>query len=546
MAVSIVDEMWRLPETRLNSSEAATVIAAISEYLVARSAERVVPFAARDLSISADGDVLIQPRAAAPPEPAVEVVSRLLRELVELVDDPTPALTANTATASSYPQAAAPSLTDLARGLEQAFDLGDSRAVLRPIAERMDPSVPTDNVVVVFVPDDIDLSDFPLEASSGAVKGGATRRARATRRVAATLVCAAIGLIAIGLAERTGTDTTDPVQRTLPHRTQRTREASNVVSESAIPPPASNVAPPKTATTIEPAAPTAPQAMDSAARDQLLASEHRSVPLDTPGITDPVFSPSFDSTGSGMFFHVGRSPEAHLVEGRLDSHEQLVEVRAFANDGSRNYHVRLSPDGNYVAFDSDRDGERGVYIARRDGSSSRKVSGSGFAAVPTWSPDGTRLLFVRGELSRPRVWNLWLFDVTSGELERLTSYARGQLWGGSWFPDGTRVCYSHEESLYLIDLESRARQRFDAPVRGRMVRTPAVSPEGRRIVFQVHGDGVWMLELNTGSMRRILDDPTAEEFTWDSRGARVAYHSRRDGQWRIWITAPPPSLDPTR
>ena len=173
-----------------------------------------MPFTARDLSISADGDVLIQPRTAVPPEPLVEVVSRLLRELVELVDDPTPALTAYTATASSYGPASAASLIDLARGLERAFGVSDSREVLRPIAERMDPSVLPDNLVVVFVPDDIDVTDFPLEASSAAGKGAAPKRARATRRVATTMVCAAIGLVAIGLAERTRKDTTDPAQRT--------------------------------------------------------------------------------------------------------------------------------------------------------------------------------------------------------------------------------------------------------------------------------------------------------------------------------------------
>jgi hypothetical protein len=545
--------MWRLIDTRLNSSEAATIIAAISEHLVARSVERVVPFTARDLSISPDGDVLIEPRGASSPQPVVEVVNRLFVELVELVDDPDPTLTACTRTASQYGPPRVAGLTELASWLEMKFGVRDSRAVLRPIAERVDAFVAPNDVVIVELPGDIDWTDFqkeapdfPLEASGAALKEATPTRARAIRRVATTMSCAAIGLIAVGLVERTRWEKTEPAPRARPERVERTGEASTVAAEPASPAlPDAGVAPSEKASTTQLAAPTAPQATKAAARDQQIAPARRSLPVETPGITAPVFSPSFDATGSAMFFHVGRSPRAHLVEGRLDRQEQLVEVRAFADDGSRNYHARLSPDGNDVAFDSDRDGERGVYIARRDGSSPRRVSGSGFAAAPTWSPDGTRLAFVRAEVSRPRVWNLWLLEVASGELERVTSYARGQLWSASWFPDGTRVCYSHEESLYVIDLKTHARQRFDAPVRGRMLRTPAVSPEGRRIVFQVHGNGVWMLELDTGSMRRILDDPTAEEFTWDSRGARVAYHSRRDGRWRIWITAPPLPSDPT-
>jgi hypothetical protein len=533
--------MWRLIDTRLNSSEAATIIAAISAHLVAKSIERVSPFAARDLSISPDGDVLIEPRAAASPEPVVEVVVRLLRELVELVDDPHPGLTGYARTAGQSDRSPAAELTRLAAWMEQAFDVRDSRAVLRPLAERMGPSVAHDPVLVA-VPADIDWTLFPLEASAPAATTPARAGGRRVRpRTLITVGLMAVGLIVVGLMEGARRHTPAPTPTAVPTAAERARDTSPV---SAEPRPAPGD-PSRRAPPMDVRPPTTPHATSEAPRDQRITSGPHTVPLNTPGIAAPVFSPSFDSTGSVIFFHVGRSPEAHLAEGRLDNQEQLVEVRALTDDGSRNYHARLSPDGRHVAFDSDRDGERGVYVARRDGSSPRRVSGSGFAAAPTWSPDGGRLAFVRGEPSQRNVWNLWLLHLVSGELERVTSYGHGQLWSASWFPEGTRVCYSHESSLYVVDLESGTRQRFESPVRGRMVRTPAVSPEGRRIVFQVHGDGVWMLHLDTAEMRRILDDATAEEFTWDSRGARVAYHSRRDGQWRIWITAPPLPSDPT-
>src|ERR1700752_127642 len=115
--------MWRLSNTRINSTEAATLIAAICEHLVANSVEWVAPFAARDLSISPDGDVLIQPRPSLPPQPAVEVVVRLLHELVELVDHPVPALTAFAGTASQDPVPPVADLAELAGWMEQAFGL---------------------------------------------------------------------------------------------------------------------------------------------------------------------------------------------------------------------------------------------------------------------------------------------------------------------------------------------------------------------------------------------------------------------------------------
>ena len=113
-----------------------------------------------------------------------------------------------------------------------------------------------------------------------------------------------------------------------------------------------------------------------------------------------------------------------MVSASFDDTGALIEVRALSTDSARNYHVRLSPDGQQVAFDSDRDGERAVYVGGSDGTDVRKVSGDGFAAVPTWSPDGGRLAFVRAELGRARVWNLWLLHLASGEMRRLTFLSR--------------------------------------------------------------------------------------------------------------------------
>jgi TolB protein len=192
-----------------------------------------------------------------------------------------------------------------------------------------------------------------------------------------------------------------------------------------------------------------------------------------------------------------------------------------------------------VAFDSDRDGVRGVYVADADGRGVRRVSGPGYAAVPTWSPDGRQLAFLRGEPDRPAVWNLWLLDRASGRQARLTTFRRGQVWGGAWFPDGRRLAYSHEDRLILHDLGTGRARTIASPLRGRLVRTPAVSPDGRWVIFQVYRDGVWLFDVERGGMQRVLDDASAEEFAWSPDGRRVAYHSRRSGGWNLWTMAVP-------
>jgi Tol biopolymer transport system component len=217
-----------------------------------------------------------------------------------------------------------------------------------------------------------------------------------------------------------------------------------------------------------------------------------------------------------------------------DAAGAVVRVTPLVDDEARNFHARPSPDGTMIAFDSDRDGPRGVYVADAYGSRARRVSGDGYAAVPSWSPDGRRLLFVRAEPTRPRVWNLWEVVLGSGELHRVTAHAYGQPWTGSWFPDGRRLAYSHEDRIIVLDLARGTRRVYNSPRPGRLLRTPAVSPDGRQIVFQVFGEGTWLLDLSAGSMRKVLDDPSAEEYAWSPDGRRVAYHSRQSGQWGVW------------
>ena len=250
------------------------------------------------------------------------------------------------------------------------------------------------------------------------------------------------------------------------------------------------------------------------------------------------YSPAFASVGSAMFYHAQADGRSAVMRADTDSRGAVLRITRIVDDSSSNFHARPSPDGRRIAFDSDREGERAVYIADANGEDVRRVTRGGFAAVPSWSPDGESLAYVRAESGKPRVWNLWVTELATGAERRLTNHSYGQPWGGSWFPDGRRIAYSHEDRLIVLDLESGRERVYESPRKGRLLRTPAVSPDGRRVIFQVRRDGAWLLELKDGSMRKVLSDPTAEEYTWSPDGTRVAYHSRQSGSWGVWVMAP--------
>jgi cytoskeletal protein RodZ len=246
-------------------------------------------------------------------------------------------------------------------------------------------------------------------------------------------------------------------------------------------------------------------------------------------VADP---PSFASVGSAMF-HEPSANARPRAEGSDSA--ALLKITSVIDDGAHNFHARPSPDGRRIAFDSDRDGARGVYLADKNGAHVRRVSGDGFAAIPSWSPDGNTLAYVRAEPAQPHVWNMWTVTLSDGQHKRVTSYESGQVWGASWFPDGQRVAFTHDGHAVVMNLRTDAVRTYPSPRKAPLAGVPAVSPDGTRVLFQITGDGTWLLDLRSGAMKKILSDPSAETYTWSPDGRRVAYHSRATDTWGVWI-----------
>ncbi|MEO8521431.1 MAG: helix-turn-helix domain-containing protein [Acidobacteriota bacterium] len=428
----------------------------------------------------------------------------------------------------------------------------DDRIVVRTVwpmleeAARARPVLAPDVPEVALVPF-VDALPRPLPAVSSTSIPDPPARPAGRRRYLAALAIPA--LLAIGIVPALWERSMRAHQRDATHQTAPAPDTSSAAAPAAA---TRGVVPPQERPRPQPPAPAAASAGAAAAMANPasrpenrgrtdVASAAGPAPAASPvrGLSaGPAYSPSFASVGTAMFYQAESGDRSALMRADTDSRGAILRITSIVDDRAHNFHARPSPDGDRIAFDSDRDGERGVYVADADGTNVRRISGDGFAAIPSWSPDGKTIAFVRGEDGHPKVWNLWTTDIESGQTRRLTSYRVGAPWGGSWFPDGRRLAYSHETELVVLDLESGKRRVFRSPVAGRLVRTPAVSPDGRRVMFQVSRDGAWLLDLPEGSMRKVLSDPSAEEYTWAPDGRRVAYHSRGTGTWGVWVMAP--------
>ncbi len=114
----------------------------------------------------------------------------------------------------------------------------------------------------------------------------------------------------------------------------------------------------------------------------------------------------------------------------------------------------FSPDGNWIAFSSKRNGNWDIYVIPADGGSARQLTWHSGGDVPTgWSPDGKYLLF-SGKRDTVN-YSLFALDVNTGVTRVLTEdYAT--INSPNYSPDGKQVAYGR----YGFPVDTSALRRF--------------------------------------------------------------------------------------
>ncbi len=102
-----------------------------------------------------------------------------------------------------------------------------------------------------------------------------------------------------------------------------------------------------------------------------------------------------------------------------------------------------------VAFISDRDGTRSIYVTNLKGGPVKRVT-EGPAAFgdlrPRWSPRGNDLVFMRNELGSLASIDIWTVHQDGSDLRRLTTTDRVEEFP-QWSPDGTRILFAVLEAV---------------------------------------------------------------------------------------------------
>jgi dipeptidyl aminopeptidase/acylaminoacyl peptidase len=142
--------------------------------------------------------------------------------------------------------------------------------------------------------------------------------------------------------------------------------------------------------------------------------------------------------------------------------------------------------------------------------------------VPSWSADGTRLAFASD--------GLWVHDTRTGAVTELDACpgCSGQIEGGelgngdlSMAPAGDRIAYVEGGQLKVVDVAMGAVRSLTQPTDG-WTASPSFSPDGTRIAFVREEPGVWVIDADGGTPRRIIDDDVSFP-SWSPDGTTMAY-----------------------
>ena len=187
---------------------------------------------------------------------------------------------------------------------------------------------------------------------------------------------------------------------------------------------------------------------------------------------------------------------------------------------------RVSPDGKWVAFDTENDTEAIVFVYELSGTTSiRRLTFGGKNRAPIWSPDGDWIAF-----QSDRDGDLAIFRQRadgSGTPERLTKPESGEEHiPQSWSPDAATLLFTirkkEESSLWSLSVKDRRTAAFgDARAAGLV--EAAFSPDGRWVAYQLRnatagGHAVFVEPFpRTGAKYQAPRTDAGHPF-WSARG----------------------------
>src|SRR5688572_19572757 len=206
----------------------------------------------------------------------------------------------------------------------------------------------------------------------------------------------------------------------------------------------------------------------------------------------------------------GRQPTAASVEGPALMRDPQWPVQITTHAGL-DMNPAMSPQGDAIAFVSDRSGAFEIYVRGLGGGSTEAplTADGGQNVQPAWSPDGRSIAY-----HSLRHGGVWVMAARGGTPRQITTLGARPAWS----PDGRRIAYQSNEhgdiapngysaqagsTIWLVDADgahARPLMKMSNPPGGHA--SPSWSHDGRFLTFSVFeggsDNGIWIASVESG------------------------------------------------
>ena len=264
------------------------------------------------------------------------------------------------------------------------------------------------------------------------------------------------------------------------------------------------------------------------------------------------FDPVISNDGSMLVFaSTQHAPTADIYIKNVGG----ATVTQVTNDAANDLMPSISPDGERVAFASDRGGSWDIFITSIEGGQPVQITSDATHELhPSWSPDGRHLVFSRLGQTSGR-WELWVLDAAQPARRSFIGYGLFPVWS----PGGDKIAFQRSRGrgdrlfgIWTVDYtggegvsptEIYSREGYAAV-------NPSWSPDGTRLSFSVipadnaeQGRRPAVADLYIcrvdGADRATLTNGQHSNLspTWGGDG-RIYFVSDRSGSDNIWSLTP--------